>query len=209
MRKILFLSFIAAILFSTPSYGQRNRVRDADYFPRSEIYIQYGTPTILELVTMLKAPSFFEQDTRNHIFSGVGGLGYNFSIDDRFAVGIYAGASYSKADICDITDEKNVKPLYGKGVMSYVGQLYAGWTFYNEGPIQLSSGVYLGVAYWDEDYTIYEEKGSEKYPHASDQFKVAYHLTACKFRYGDTFGFFAEVGFGFRGLVNAGLSIQL
>lgn len=204
MRKVILFSILAALLCSTSVYGQKNRVRDADYFPRHEIYVQYGTPTVLELVTTLKAPETFEQDTRHHVFTGVAGLGYGFSLNEMISVGIYAGASYSRADICDVTNGKE-DVLYTKGVMSYVGQLSAAWTFYNEGSIQLSSGVYLGVAYWDEDYS----NGSIAYPHASDQFKVAYHLTACKFRYGDTFGVFAELGFGFRGLVNAGLSIQL
>lgn len=207
MRKTLLLSIIATLLFSIPAPGQKNRVRDAEYFPRHEIYVQYGTPTVLELVTTFKAPENFETDTRHHIFSGVAGLGYNFSIDERFAVGIYAGASYSRADICEVKNKEIVKVNYTKGVMSYVGQLFAGWTFYNEGSIQLSSGVYLGVAYWDEDYTNVDK--TETYPHATDQFKIAYHLTACKFRWGDTFGVFAEVGFGFRGLVNAGFSVEL
>lgn len=211
MRNFIFFTVLTSLLFSNSLFAQRNRERDADYFPRNEIYIQYGTPTVLELVTTLKAPTQFgSADTKNNIFTGVAGLGYNFFISNRFMIGIYGGASYAKADICLMNDDETISQrLYAKGVMSYVGQLSASWIFYNEGSIQLSSGVYLGMAYWDEDITVYDNKSSINYPHASDQFKFSYHLTACKFRWGDTFGVFAELGFGFRGLVNAGLSVQL
>lgn len=210
MRSLITFSLLALLLSTTTAFGQKNRERDADYFPRNEIYIQYGTPTVLELVTTLKSPKQLSGETRNHIFTGVAGLGYNFLLRDRFMIGVYGGASYAKADIYYINEESSSSyKLYGKGVMSYVGQLSASWIFYNEGSIQLSSGIYLGMAYWDEDITAYTDKNTINIPHASDQFKFSYHLTACKFRWGETFGVFAELGFGFRGLVNAGLSVQL
>ena len=43
----------------------------------------------------------------------------------------------------------------------------------------------------------------------NDRLHFSYHITAIKFRYGDMLGGFAELGFGYRGLVNLGLSIKI
>ena len=60
----------------------------------------------------------------------------------------------------------------------------------------------------DEELSDVNSSLSET-PKINDRAEVSYHLTAIKVRYGETIGVFAELGFGFRGLVNVGLSIKI
>lgn len=218
----ILLVAISIVLFTDTASAQRFKHAkeiDAQYFPRHEIYIQYGTPTIMELVTMLPAPKGFEADTRGQVFTGAPGLGYNFSFSEDFSMGIFAGYSYSKADVytLDTAHKMPDQLLWAIGVHSYVGQLSANWVYFEQGDLELSTGLYLGVAYWDEDITFYKDKGilegllDEDYvvPHSNEYWKMSYHFTACKARYGNTFGVFGELGFGYRGLINVGLSVKL
>ena len=225
MKKVysIFLIAIVAMLSTDAVFAQRSRHErelDALYYPRHEIYVHYGSPTVMELVTVLPAPKEFRADTKDQVFSGAPGIGYNFSLNKKFSLGVFGGYSYSKANIYALPPvESSAKEilLYGKGVRSYVGQISANWTYLNEDDLELSTGLYLGVAFWDEDVHFYADKGILEgyitedfvFPHSNEQLKVSYHFTACKVRYGDTFGVFGELGFGYRGLVNVGLSIKL
>ena len=73
--------------------------------------------------------------------------------------------------------------------------------------MECSGALYLGVSYQDESI----ERSNEDYfiPEANDRLRFSYHITAIKFRYGETFGGLAELGFGCRGLVNVGLAIKI
>lgn len=215
MKKIysILLMVAAAVLLSnTVSAKGRDRELDAQYFPRHEIYIQYGSPTILELVTMLKAPTSFENyETANQIFTGTPGFGYNFFLREDLSIGIFGGYSFAQSDICVVKDGEVGKAIYSQGVKNYVGQLSANWTYFQSGPLTMESGLYLGVSYMDRDITRAEnlkEEVASKVPKSNEQVKAAYHITVCKLRYGNTFGVFGELGFGYRGLVNLGLSVK-
>ncbi len=225
MKKIyiICIAVMSALIFSPQdAYARKfkhEKEVDAQYFPRSEIYIQYGTPTILELVTMLKAPVAFKGfDTKNQIFTGTPGIGYNFSVKENLSIGIFAGYSYAQADGCQMDGNSIGSKIYTEKVRNYVGQLSANWQYYQEGALTLESGLYLGLAYMDRQvdplwalsgsYPM-EEEIKNSIPKSGQQVKFAYHFTACKIRYGNTFGVFGELGFGFRGLVNVGLSVKL
>ena len=79
--KHILTAAAALLLMSSAAFAQKNMVRDVDYFPRSEIYLQYGTPSLMELTTIL-SPNFHDEvtngETRNHKFSGIAAIGYNF-----------------------------------------------------------------------------------------------------------------------------------
>lgn len=214
MRKLIISTIVVLSMFGTSLYGQKNRVRDFDYFPKNEFYLQYGAPTVLELTTLLGKPAIsnnVEGKADNHTFTGVGGLGYNYSIDELISLGFYTGVSSSSADVIalnstDPTIPNNVA-LYNSKVTAYTFMLSAGWNYFQIGALSLSSGLYLGLSYRDE--TISSKYSGDFVRNEKDVFKFAYHLSAIKARYGETIGAFAEIGFGFRGLLNIGLSIEL
>lgn len=221
MKKIILTSFILLSLITFDAYAQKNRLRDAEAFPRNEIYIQYGVPTLIELTTIGNKITGFDEDgykyrgeSQNQKFSGVGGIGYNFGISERFSVGIYGGVSYAGADMYLTESDARVisepKHMYTSDITNYSGQLSVTWTFFYRGSMELSSAAYAGVSYMDEKITAPDNIISGvSIPKSSQYVNFAYHITALKFRYGEMFGFFAELGFGYRGLVNIGLSIKI
>ena len=71
--------------------------------------------------------------------------------------------------------------------------------------MECSGALYLGASWQDESMVDVARSGIEP----NDRLHFSYHITAIKFRYGDMLGGFAELGFGYRGLVNLGLSIKI
>lgn len=210
-------------MVTVSAYAQKNRVKAYDYFPRNEIYVQYGTPSIIELTTILTSeytsPSvgIVDADSRNHKFSGIVALGYDFSITPKLTVGIDGGFGYGSADfyIDAIEQEQLNSSLFvcRSAINSYTAHLSGSFIYWSEGAMECSGGLYLGICYMDETLQDLNKAGLERYglpsPKENDRFKFSYHITAVKFRYGETIGGFAELGFGYRGLVNVGLSIKI
>ena len=209
--KHILTAAAALLLTVTASYAQKNRVRDVDYFPRSEIYLQYGTPSLMELTTIL-SPNFHDEvtngETRNHKFSGIAAIGYNFFIHPRVSIGLDFGYGYGSSDIY-ISDVDEFGPagepefICRAVVMNYSCHLSGAFTYWQQGPMECSGALYLGVNYMDE--SVRDAVSDELEP--NDHLNFSFHITAVKFRYGDMVGGFAELGFGYRGLLNVGLSI--
>lgn len=205
---------LLAFLMTFSLQAQVNRVRDFEYFPRNEVYLQYGTPSIVEITTLLSSEyksMGYKGDSRNHKFSGIVAVGYNFHVLPRFSIGVDADFGYGSADMY-ITDSdmhpiKDPIFICRTTVKSYSAHLSAAYTYWQHGPMECSGALYLGVTYKDESVV----NGNTDYvvPEPNDGINFSYHITAVKFRYGETFGGFAELGFGYRGLVNVGLSIKM
>ncbi|HIR33083.1 MAG TPA: hypothetical protein IAB85_02535 [Candidatus Coprenecus merdigallinarum] len=211
--KHILTAAAALLLISSAAFAQKNRVRDVDYFPRSEIYLQYGTPSLMELTTIL-SPNFHDEvtngETRNHKFSGIAAIGYNFFIHPRVSIGLDFGYGYGSSDMY-ISDVDEFGPagdpqyMCKAVVMNYSCHLSGAFTYWQQGPMECSGALYLGVNYMDE--SVRDAVSDELEP--NDHLNFSFHITAVKFRYGDMVGGFAELGFGYRGLVNVGLSIKI
>ena len=211
--KHILTAAAALLLISSAAFAQKNMVRDVDYFPRSEIYLQYGTPSLMELTTIL-SPNFHDEvtngETRNHKFSGIAAIGYNFFVHPRVSIGLDFGYGYGSSDMY-ISDVDEFGPagepeyMCRAVVMNYSCHLSGAFTYWQQGPMECSGALYLGVNYIDE--SIRNAVSDELEP--NDHLNFSFHITAVKFRYGDMVGGFAELGFGYRGLVNVGLSIKI
>lgn len=211
--KHILTAAAALLLISSAAFAQKNMVRDVDYFPRSEIYLQYGTPSLMELTTIL-SPNFHDEvtngETRNHKFSGIAAIGYNFFIHPRVSIGLDFGYGYGSSDMY-ISDVDEFGPagdpqyMCKAVVMNYSCHLSGAFTYWQQGPMECSGALYLGVNYMDE--SVRDAVSDELEP--NDHLNFSFHITAVKFRYGDMVGGFAELGFGYRGLVNVGLSIKI
>ena len=211
--KHIITAAAALLLMSSAAFAQKNRVRDVDYFPRSEIYLQYGTPSLMELTTIL-SPNFHDEvtngETRNHKFSGIAAIGYNFFIHPRVSIGLDFGYGYGSSDMY-ISDVDEFGPagdpqyMCKAVVMNYSCHLSGAFTYWQQGPMECSGALYLGVNYMDE--SVRNAVSDELEP--NDHLNFSFHITAVKFRYGDMVGGFAELGFGYRGLLNVGLSIKI
>ena len=211
--KHILTAAAALLLMSSAAFAQKNMVRDVDYFPRSEIYLQYGTPSLMELTTIL-SPNFHDEvtngETRNHKFSGIAAIGYNFFVHPRVSIGLDFGYGYGSSDmyISDVDEfgpAGDLQYMCKAVVMNYSCHLSGAFTYWQQGPMECSGALYLGVNYMDE--SIRNAVSDELEP--NDHLNFSFHITAVKFRYGDMIGGFAELGFGYRGLLNVGLSIKI
>ncbi len=216
MKKV-FSTLVVLMAAVSLSFAQIDRERDFEYFPRHEFYLQYGTPSLVELSTTLspelRDESFAGGETRNHIFTGIPAIGYNFFINRHVAVGIDFGYGRAQADLYvdDLVvptefGDRHINGLLCKSAIDcYAFHISATYTYWEGPSMEMSGAVYLGVNYKQEklvtDYSDIIEP--------STGVGFSYHLTAMKFRYGEAIGGFVELGFGCRGLVNLGLSIKI
>jgi opacity protein-like surface antigen len=73
---------------------------------------------------------------------------------------------------------------------------------YTDNPkLSIYSGVHFGVSYVNAKNATTEKKGEDFIP--------AYQLTGLGIRYGEKIGVYAEFGYGFNGVINAGLLYKL
>lgn len=202
----IILISVTVLISGKEAKARERKAVDFDYYPRHEIYIQYGIPSVLELSTINGKRNISGNETgrfANPVFSGNTAAGYSFMINPAISIGLDFNYSYASTDVL-LSERK----IFKSSVMAYTGTLSGHYIYYQEGNIEISSGVYLGVNYKDEDLEFFDERYSGMVKE-SDAYRFAYHLTAIKVRYGNIVGLLAELGFGFRGLVNVGLSIKL
>ena len=91
MKNRIITVIVLALTASAVAGAQTGRVRDSEYFPRNEVYVQYGTPSVIELTTMLNSEyrsEDYDGDSRNHKFSGIAAVGYNFFVHPRVSIGL-------------------------------------------------------------------------------------------------------------------------
>ena len=200
MKKIFALIFSLTI-FSAVSFAQ---------FPsyhKNDISVSYGLfapDQFFDLQSSMLDDNFPDKRYVRDNFSSMGNILLTYKHINR-AETIFWGFSLG----------------YGsnKSEVYYVGQ-YAGdltRTFYsagaevqfryvNRGIIQVYSGGALGFTFGQEtltasDYSTEEKSGSLYLP--------AYQLNVAGIRIGNKIAGFAEIGFGYKGIINAGISVQL
>ncbi|MBQ0006569.1 MAG: hypothetical protein KBS57_04095 [Alistipes sp.] len=218
MKKIqgLILLVVMTVVWPQKAEARNYKERDFDYYPHNEIYLQYGTPSAIEFMGKTRNfiadpdPSYSRVcESRNHKYSGVGGIGYSFSVSPVFSFGVYGGFSWSQADVYTLAE--NGKPVqefltYTSSIKNWTVMVSGTYLWWQQGAMELSSALYLGASFLDESLS------NNKYPlwdKEDSRTTFAYHITAAKFRFGDIVGGFVELGFGYRGIVNLGLSVKL
>ncbi len=213
MRKVFST---LAVLFAAVSvgFGQITWERDSEYFPHHEVYIQYGAPSLVELTTTLTSKINAENlagESKNHVFTGIPAIGYNYFINRNLSIGADFGYGRAQAEIWISSLEGQPvqweTPLCTSMIDCYMFHLSASYIYWEGPSMEISGAVYLGVNYMDETVLTNHIDLLEIDP--NDRLNFSYHLTAMKFRYGETVGGFVELGFGYRGLVNLGLSIKI
>lgn len=182
---------------------------DYMYYQRSEVYIQYGAPSIIEVTGKLNNDTYIEGDKNfkfegtDYKYSGIAAAGYNFYINPYFCAGLYFGMGEAEMSV---TPKNSKTVVYKNNIRSYTALAGLSWIYYRDGIWEVSSGVWLGACCKDEHIS---KKTSDFIPQETDKTVVAYNFTACRVRIGSgTLGGFAELGFGYKGIFNAGLSVK-
>lgn len=109
--------------------------------------------------------------------------------------------------------EQNKSEIYYMG--QFAGDLQR--TFYtlafegqfryvNFGIVQVYSGVGLGLSYGQETLSASDYHLEES---SANLYRLAYQLNVAGIRIGKKFAGFAEFGYGYKGIINFGLSVQL
>jgi hypothetical protein len=122
--------------------------------------------------------------------------------NELFLWGITAGYSSSNSKIYNVGQfEGDLNRQF------YTVALEFEYRYVNQGPIQVYSGVGLGFTYGTEELTPPSETGQQSA--TGDVSNVAYQINAVGIRLGKKFGGYAEFGYGYKGIVNLGFSVQL
>ncbi len=206
---ICFLLIFSSLPLNAKSGKQRRYDGNYDYidYKKSEIYIQYGSPTIIELTNKLdsKTLSGYGLKISSNNYTGVGAAGYNFYISPYISVGAYLGISEADMHLTD----NNGNDVYTNHVRNYTALAGVNWTYFRSGIWEASCGCSLGLAKLDERQTLSDPATRINIPKEDDRYNFAYNLTATRVRVGGgVLGAFAEVGFGYKGLVNFGVSVR-
>lgn len=217
MKKLVIIT--VALLLATPSFITAQSKKPIKYredysyidYKKSEIYIQYGAPSIIEITqdldntTYTKGTITHKYKEFNQKYTGIGGVGYNFYLNPYVSLGAYFGISEADKEMADEISDKYV---YKSHIRNYTGMVGINWTYFRSGIWEASCGCSLGIAYLDETQAIVDPKHTE-IPFEDDNYNFAYNLTATRVRIGGgVLGGFMEIGFGYKGLVNAGLSVR-
>lgn len=192
---------------------QAQRYDDYGYYDvsysKNEIYVLYGAPSFQELSTQIRNLSVQSASGTTYIpsafsYTGVAAVGYNFYTSPYMFFGLYAGISQASMEMAS---EKTGNAVYNSTVRSTTGLLSVNWIYFRSGSWELSGQGALGATYWQENQETLNRTSSYKDADTS-RWRMAYHLSPFHVRWGGTFGVFADIGWGYRGVANVGLSVR-
>jgi len=122
--------------------------------------------------------------------------------NELFMWGITAGMSNSKSEIYNVGQfEGELKRQF------YTVAIEWEYRYVNQGPVQVYSGLGLGFTYATETLTPPPE--SSKSESTDNISNIAYQVNVAGVRLGKKYGGFVELGYGYKGIINVGFSVQL
>ena len=125
---------------------------------------------------------------------------YKHALNDN----IMLGATFAYERIED--DAKSGKNIIGKrDSKNYTAAVEADYYYMSDTFIRMYSGLGLGYSFNNQKF----RSSDPDYKNQDDNLShFNFHVNAFGIRVGNALGVFAEVGFGYKGIVNAGLSYQ-
>ena len=166
---------------------------------RHEIRGGYGVGTSNEFINSLK--DMQATDATNGLvsgdktFKGAFQLGYKYSLTDKVNIGL--GLAYEWADANAYEDMHKIGKLNSDyytvaAEMDYVYFRREHFTFY--------STLGAGANIYDQEY-----KTDDGNKNTENKVNFNFQVSPVGIKYGDKFGFFGEIGFGYKGIFNFGL----
>lgn len=202
MKRILTILLI--ILAGSALYSQSY---DRSYL-KNDVQISYGIPST-DMFLKISSPMLNDifPDERyirdNYGGSGIAMLTYRrVSKSEMFFWGVAAGYNSTKGEVYYLGNPE------GELSRSFITVAVEGhYRYQNLKKVQLYSGIGLGYSIGTE--TLTPPTGSEKGPSSGSINRLAYQINVMGIRIGNNIGGFIELGYGYKGIVNVGLSIQL
>jgi hypothetical protein len=191
--KPLVVLTLAAFVLTGAGFGQTRR---------HDLSLSYGVLSIDQMADVLQdvltivitLGTFSKNEVK---YTGVPFLTYHHSRNDRFGFGFALGGYKSSGDlrIGDSTvgtfEESN-----------YVGAAELDYRWVMRPGFQLYSGAGFGVRFRHGTYTQGEETDT------LNKALPTFHINALGLRFGKNIAFFAEIGAGYKGVLNAGINAQ-
>lgn len=212
MKKISFL--IAAAVATLTAISAQNlaaQYHPYDYitYDKHEVFLQYGAPTFQELSTQIRKETFVARDGNTYapsrfVYTGVAALGYNYYTSPYMCLGGYLGLSAAMMEMAK-SGTKNV--VFKSSVLSLTGLVTVHWIYYRTGLWELSAHAAAGLTRWMDEQDMIVS-GSQDVSSDTRKWRFAYHLSPLHVRWGGTFGLFADIGLGYKGIANAGISVR-
>ena len=201
MKKVIIAIGLVFIFFSLTA---QSYYRSYDHH---DISVSYGlfTPSQFWVVDSPVLNDSFPAElyvSDNYKGSGAVGLTYRHMFkNENILWGISAGMSNASWEIYNFgINEGNLKRNY------YTVAIDWQYRWRNQGVIQIYSGLDLGVSYCQETYTPTEAVAAST---KSNFIQLGYQLNAIGARFGKKFGGYVEFGYGYKGIINLGFSVQL
>ncbi|NLH24402.1 MAG: hypothetical protein GX474_07790 [Bacteroidales bacterium] len=211
MKKMFFLIAAVATLMAISAQQLAAQYHPYDYitYDKHEVFLQYGAPTFQELSTQIRKETFVGRDGNTYVpsrfvYTGVAALGYNYYTSPYMSLGGYLGLS---AAMMEMAKSSTQKAVFKSSVLSITGLATVYWIYYRAGLWELSAHAAAGLTRWmDEQEMIVS--GSQDVSSDTRKWRFAYHLSPLRVRWGSNFGVFADLGFGYKGVANAGISVR-
>lgn len=193
--------FICIIIFSVFVAHSQSYERSYDH---NDIQVSYGmfTPDqFFDVNSTMLDEQFPEQRYVRDNYSGTGALFISYKHigkNENWMWGVTAGASANTSEIY------NVGQYSGELKRTFITAAFEGeYRYRNQGPVQLYSGLGLGFTYGTETLTTPEQIST-----TGNISNIAYQVNVIGVRLGKKYAGFVEFGFGYKGIVNVGFSVQ-
>lgn len=202
MKKLLVV-FI--LLFMIQAVNSQDYYRSYDHH---DIMLAYGQfiPDQFESVNSSMLNDLYpDQRYVRDNYSSFGTLFFSYRHvfkNELFLWGITAGYSSSKSKIYNVGQfEGDLSRTF------YTVALEWEYRYVNQGPIQVYSGLGLGFTYATEELAPPPEMTTTS--STGNISNIAYQVNAVGIRLGKKYAGFVELGYGYKGIINAGFSLQL
>ncbi len=132
---------------------------------------------------------------------------YRYFITNGVAIGFSAGTqTTSGTDTCNCLvpgTQPGKGPLYDFKTTTVTVAAELTWVLFSKNSFQAYEGVAAGVSYYNE-----RDSYADKTTSLLSGYKFNGQLTLAGIRFGRALGGFVELGFGYKGLINGGISYQ-
>ncbi len=140
---------------------------------------------------------------------GVPFIGYRYHPAEEFSIGVVISFEERHGYIVELAAGHYDWSIKALGFSPELTIVYGA-----HGKLKLYGGISFGIFFTQTTYTAFSSSPSSIYPEKRQiglvgKSELIYQITPIGFRYGKTFGAFAEAGYGYKGIISGGLSLKL